>query len=134
MKEASLILKQPDMPLLLQGKISASIDKGLTKIIQRSSPDQFKVSDRIYIKNNATSTWEPKWESGFHLIAFLTPCSAILDSTLNENTRRVNTGDMQLADPTMVIEAEDIPPNRWSRKAKLLFNEESLLDLNWQKC
>ena len=41
---------------------------------------------------------------------------------------------MQLADPTTVIETEDIPPNRWDRKANLMFNEESLPDLNWQKC
>ena len=32
---------------------------------------------------------------------------------------------MQLADPMTVIEAEDIPPNRWDRKARLLFNDDA---------
>ena len=36
-------------------------------------PDQFKVGDLVYIKTHATSTWEPKWESCFCLIKFLTP-------------------------------------------------------------
>ena len=40
---------------------------------------------------------------------------------------------MWLADPMTVIKVEDIPVNRWARKAKFLFNEESLPDLNWQK-
>ena len=39
---------------------------------------------------------------------------------------------MQLADPMTVIGAEDIPPNRWCRKARLLYSEESLPDLNWK--
>ena len=72
-----------------------------------------------------------KW---FLLNQILDPHSAILESTLNRKTRIVNIGDMQLAYPMTVIEMEDMPPNSWGRKAKLLFNEESLLDLNWQKC
>ena len=86
------------------------------------SPDQFKDGDHVYIKNHATSTWEPNWERSFCLNKFLTPCSAILESTLNGKTRILNIGDMLLADPTKVIETEDTP-NRWGRKAKLLFND-----------
>ena len=44
------------------------------------------------------------------------PHSAILESTLNGKTRIVNIGDMHLEDPMTVIEAEDIPPNRWAKK------------------
>ena len=76
------------------------------------SPDKFKVSDLFYIKNHASSTWEPKWESVFHLIKLLIPCSAILESNLNGKTRIVNIRDMQLADPMTAIETKDIPPNR----------------------
>ena len=35
--------------------------------------DKFKVSDLVYIKNHATSTLKPKWESGFHLIKYSPP-------------------------------------------------------------
>ena len=97
------------------------------------TPTRFKDGDLVYIKNHTTSTWKPKWKSGFHLIKNSTSCSAILESTLNGKTRIVNIGDMQLADPVTVIEAEDIPPNRWGRKARLLFSEESLPDQNWPK-
>ena len=97
------------------------------------SPDQFKAGDLVYIRHHTIFTWEPKWESGFHLIKFLTPGIAILESTLNGKTGIVNIDDMQLAGTTMVLETEDIHPNRWGRKAKLLSNEESLPDVNWQK-
>ena len=102
--------------------------------IPTRSPDKFKVSDLVYIINHTTSTWEPKWESGFYLLKFFTTHSALLERTLNGKTIIVKIRDMQLADPMDVIETEDIPPNTCDRKVRLPFNEESLPDLNWQKC
>ena len=97
------------------------------------SPDQFKVGDLVYIKNHATSAWEPKLEIGFCLIKFSTSqCySGECSKWKNQNSRY--RGHM-FSKPITVIETEDFPPNRWGRKSKLLFSEESLLDINWQNC
>ena len=73
-KKVSLIFKQSDMPLALARKIIClNRQKSNKDHTPTTSPDKFKVSNLVYIKNNATSTEDPKWESGFHLIKFLTP-------------------------------------------------------------
>ena len=52
--------------------------------------------------------WNPN-EKVFSTNFILTSHIAILGSTQNGKTRKINIGDMYLADPTTLIEAEDIP-------------------------
>ena len=62
------------------------------KWVECSHAYSCKMGERV--KNHATSTWEPKWESDFHLIKFSIPQGVILESTLNGKTRIVNVGTM----------------------------------------
>ena len=50
------------------------------------SPDKFK-SVTLYTLKHFPSTWNSKWEPGFQIVKYLTPPSAVMESTINRKSR-----------------------------------------------
>ena len=59
------------------------------------------------------------------------PCCAILESTLNSVSWKVNLSDIHVGDPLDILLAHDIPVTHWGWSAWLIFNPQSLPDLKW---
>ena len=51
------------------------------------------------------------------------------NALLNCKSKKVNMGDLHLANPPEILGTENAPNNNWGRKVKHLFSEGSLQDL-----
>ena len=63
----------------------------------------------------------------------MTPCSAVLEITINDKFRNVSIEFSHLTSLLDLLETENLPFNNWERKSKLLFIENTLSDLQWLK-
>ena len=97
------------------------------------SPDIFKVGGLVYMKRHYPSSWGLKWEHRFWIIKVFTPYNSVLKTILNYKSRKVNIPKICQANPLDILDADNIPMNNWERKERLLFTDESLPDLQWQK-
>ena len=62
-----------------------------------------------------------------------TPCSVVLDSTINGKSSNANTADLHHANTLDILGTDETPSTSLGRKVKLLLTEESLPDLKWQE-
>ena len=96
------------------------------------SPDKLKAWCLVYVKSHSPSTRDSTWEYKFHIRRFLTSNTAIQKSTLNDNFRNINIGDMCQANSLDILKLKTFPLTIRKEKNKRSFSNDSLPDLKCQ--